>query len=361
MILTDKFCSGLRFSIFFLVFLSGIFSIPGKVLSISLETSFHYTHDTNDVGESTTYISTPLRISGQPITNLFLQITIPYVYQKNAYFITMGAHQLPIDNGQNVPIINTGAGAMGMGSGYGGPTDENGSNPDAGNGNQDNGSGSGSGNNPDAGNGNQDNGQQNGANNDSASPDRFLDDNDQIYENVENDEASLQNSNEIEQGIGDVSLVLSYNFSSLFTRYPFYLPSIDLSGGLKLPTADSEKNLGTGEYDYTLGLNLGWNFGLIGVYLYGDYTWVGDTENDDFENLVCFGCGTDIELWVKNTVFIDFSGYTVLNAESSSPLSVSLGIKRNILGRTFIHGYGMVGLSEESADFSFGSSLSILF
>ncbi|MBN1226009.1 MAG: hypothetical protein JXA79_03375, partial [Deltaproteobacteria bacterium] len=283
MILTGKFYPCLRFNIFFFLFLSTIFFLPGTVLSISLETSFHYTHDKNDTGESTTYISTPLRISGQPIKYLSLQLTIPYVYQKNAYFITVGAHQLPIDNGQNIPIINTGAGAIGMGSGYGAPPDEKGNNPGAGTGNQD----TGNGNNSDAGTGNQDNGpgpqnqgdngQQNGAYNDPASPARYMDDNDQIYENDKSDEASLQNTNETEQGIGDITLVLSYNLSSLFASYPLYLPSIDISGGLKLPTADPEKGLGTGEYDYTLGLNLTWDFGLIGTYLYGDYTWVGDT------------------------------------------------------------------------------------
>lgn len=344
MILTDKFCPGLRFSISFLILLSGIFFLPGKVLSISLETSFHYTHDTNDVGESTTYISTPLRISGQPIKNLFLQMTVPYVYQKNAYFMSIGAHQLPIDSGQNVPIINTGAGAMGTGSGYGGPTSESENNPDTETGGQGNGQG-----------------QQNRANSGLSSTTRYMDDNDQAHENVESDGASLQSAKETEQGIGDITLLLSYNVSSLFTRYPLYLPSIDFSGGLKLPTADSEKALGTGEYDYTLGLNLSWDFGRLGAYLYGDYTWVGDTENEDFENLVCFSCGTDIELRVKNTIFIDFSGYKVLNVESFSPLSVSLGIKRNIFDSTFIHGYGMVGLNEESTDYCFGYSLSILF
>lgn len=352
MILTSKFCPCLRFSIFFLVLLSGIFFLPGKVLSISLETSFHYTYDKNDSGESTTYISTPLLISGQPIKNLFLQMTIPYVYQKNAYFMTVGAHQLPIDNGQNVPIINTEAGAMGMGSDYGDATGEDETNSDTGTGGEGNGGGQ---------QNQRDNGQQNGANNSLSSTTRYLDDNDQAYENVESDGASLQSANETEQGIGDITLVITYNFSSLFTTYPPYLPNIDFSGGLKLPTADSEKGLGTGEYDYTLGLNLSWDFGLIGAYLYGDYTWVGDTENEDFENLVCFICGTDIELWAKNTVFIDFSGYKVLNVETSSPLSVSLGIKRNIFGSTFIHGYGMVGLNEESSDYCFGSSLSILF
>ena len=349
MILIGKFCPCLRFSMIFLLFLSTIFFLPGKVASISLETSVHYTHDTNDMGDSTTYISTPLGISGQPIKNLFLQITIPYVYQKNAYFITLGAHQLPLDNGQNIPVINTGAGAMGMGRGYGGPGGVNGNNPDAGTGNQD----TGNGNNPDAGPGNPDNGQQNGANNGLASITRYLD--------GESDVTSLQSENETEQGIGDVTLILSYNLSSFFISHPLYLPGIDISGGLKLPTADSEKGLGTGEYDYTLGLNLSWNFGLIGTYLYGDYTWVGDTENDDFENLVCFSCGADIQLWTKNTLFIDLSGYTVLHTESSPPLSVSVGLKRSIFDNTFIHGYGMVGLNEESADYCLGSSLSFLF
>ena len=105
MILTGKFYSCLRFDIFFLLFLSTIFFLPGKAASICLETGFHYTYDKNEEGESTTYISTPLQISGQLAKNLSLQISIPYVYQKNAYFITIGAHQLPADSGQNIPII----------------------------------------------------------------------------------------------------------------------------------------------------------------------------------------------------------------------------------------------------------------
>lgn len=60
-----------------------------------------------------------------------------------------------------------------------------------------------------------------------------------------------------ERGIGDVITSVTYQFDPWSANAPF----IDLRLDVKLPTADEQKSLGTGEIDYTLQLDLSKNLG----------------------------------------------------------------------------------------------------
>jgi hypothetical protein len=172
---------------------------------------------------------------------------------------------------------------------------------------------------------------------------------------------NMKSINDNVHGIGDIYLYFSSDFHDFFTMFPRHIPTIDLSVGIKLPTADNEKGLGTGEYDYTLGLTLTWVLGKAEYYLYGDHTWVGDMPDEAFENVSCFGFGTEIDLSPVYTLMVDLSGCTSLFKNGSSHYSFELGINRKMFKNYFINGYGLIGFNEQSSDHGLGLSVGMDF
>jgi hypothetical protein len=308
----------------FIYIATWIFPFHIKAQSISVDTGFHYTRGDFGTDNSTTYISTPLHIKLQPLKFLVTEITIPYIYQKRTDIITIGG--LPFSGSQGQGFGST---SYGGGQG-GGPHSQN-----------QQGSGQGL--------------------NKSLSIDK------KSLEKINaagidpNDPASIKSLSESVHGIGDIYLLFSSDFHNFFSHFSPYIPTIDFSAGIKLPTAETEKRLGTGEYDYTLGLSLTWDLGKTEYYLYGDYIWVGDTPNEAFENIYCFGCGIGIDLNLIYTLMSDLSGCTALYSDVSPHYSFDLGIKRKIFKHYWIHGYGVIGLNDESNDYGFGLSIGIDF
>lgn len=302
------------------ILLIGISFRPYASHAISIDAGFHLTQGDFGTEENTTYVSSALHIKGKPFQTLIAEVTVPYIYQKGTGVITVGGQTFSGASGQGfgsparnqygsshnsgMPLLNL----PGSGSGPGGP-------PSA----------------------------------DSNQPDSTTD--------TTSANGLTVNKNETEQGIGDIYLSFSSDFRNSFPGLPRYIPTPDFYTGLKIPTANYEKGLGTGEYDYTLGLTLSWDLGKMGCYMFGDYTWVGDTSNTDFENLTCYGGGANYDLSPKTTLLADLSGCSALHSGISPHFSLQLGIKRKVLAKYWIHGYGMSGLNEKSADYGFGLTI----
>ncbi|MEQ1688223.1 MAG: hypothetical protein ABL874_06595, partial [Sphingopyxis sp.] len=72
-------------------------------------------------------------------------------------------------------------------------------------------------------------------------------------------------------GLGDVALTASYSFP---LGDHFYL---DATGRVKLPTASQIKRLGSGEVDYSGGVELGYDDGTMGYYISGRRRFIGNS------------------------------------------------------------------------------------
>ncbi|MBN2373991.1 hypothetical protein JXL19_09420 [bacterium] len=292
------------FSLSIIIFIMHIL-IPNKAGSLSFDTGFHYTNWEYGPGEKTTYISAPLHIKGQPFKHLALEMTVPYIYQKNTGMVRIGDSIYPAvsDKGNSPPYGKTWGLKKYPYTLYSG----------------------------------------------------------NIQEGVSNDASYIEGISDSEHGIGDIYILFSSDFNNIFKRFPNYVPAVDLYSGIKLPAASSKKGLGTGEYDYTIGLDMVWETNKIAYSLYGDYTWVGDTEYENFKNITCFGCGADIEISSNYLLILNLSGCTPVYSDGSNSYSLELGIKRKILKDHWIHFYGMAGLNEESPDYGFGLSIGFNF
>ena len=96
--------------------------------------------------------------------------------------------------------------------------------------------------------------------------------------------------NREEQGVGDSSIAIGQLFSNKIGQQPFWT---ELSGKVKIPTADEEKGLGTGETDVTVtgslfyllqGRGTGTSGGWKQWYGRAAYQWRGDPETIDLND-----------------------------------------------------------------------------
>lgn len=85
-------------------------------------------------------------------------------------------------------------------------------------------------------------------------------------------------------GIGDIALVAKYMFLEEMEGFP----RISARGAVKFPTASEDKYLGSGKFDYGLGLMLDKSFGRLFLYGNGNIVFIetpdflNDLEIDDF-------------------------------------------------------------------------------
>lgn len=75
-------------------------------------------------------------------------------------------------------------------------------------------------------------------------------------------------------GIGDSTLSLTYQMEPLSEASPF----IDFRVDVKIPTADRDKGLGTGETDYSAQLDVSQNYGNSVLFGTFGYTFRGETD-----------------------------------------------------------------------------------
>lgn len=159
-------------------------------------------------------------------------------------------------------------------------------------------------------------------------------------------------------GLGDLVLKGSYYLFSESRKVPF---DLNLTGKIKVPTADDSKGLGTGEFDTGLGLEFAKTLpsgftGYLDIY----YTAIGDPQGFDLEDRVSFDAGFSRRLapgWIMSAFY-----------EESTPLLKSNSHLRDFLvsfefkadSRTRLFFGATVGLTETSPDYGLSAGASFL-
>lgn len=162
-----------------------------------------------------------------------------------------------------------------------------------------------------------------------------------------------------ESGLGDIIL-----------RGGLYLldsprHGLTLTGRIKLPTADEEKGLGTGEFDETVGLEFAallrppWT-----LYLDTYYTFIGEPPGADFKNRFSFdmGLGRQLTESVSGSLYYEESTSIVEGTENLRDIMASIEVRLNKFKasrdvRLFVGAY--VGLTQSSPDYGLSVGLSV--
>ncbi|MFQ5848695.1 MAG: hypothetical protein ACE5IQ_13625 [Candidatus Methylomirabilales bacterium] len=169
-----------------------------------------------------------------------------------------------------------------------------------------------------------------------------------------------QGARETENGIGDT--VFKGRIYLLDDPGPASpVPALTPFVKIKVPTADEEKNLGTGETDYGFGLEFDKRLGSF--FLFGDvsYTVIGDPPGQDLRNrpAASFGAGAELSKAISVSGLIDWRRSLVSGTDDPIELVgiVSVRPTRTITVSPYI----FVGLTDGSPDEGVGVELSYKF
>lgn len=152
-------------------------------------------------------------------------------------------------------------------------------------------------------------------------------------------------------GVGDVMLRGGY---ALLEEDPHPL---DLSAvaKLKLPTADRDKGLGTGEFDAGAGVEAaklvapGW-WVLVDLY----YTAIGDPPGTDLNNQFAADAGVSRRFSKELTGTVLFEASSALVPGTPSPRNLRGILDARLDERSSVFASALAGLSDGSADYGFG-------
>ena len=156
-------------------------------------------------------------------------------------------------------------------------------------------------------------------------------------------------------GLGDTVATLTYQFATERQNGPFF----DLVLEAKIPTADEDKGLGTGEYDYGLQLDIfqPWGsatlFGTLGYKFRGRSDLFTGLQDSAFVEL---GVSMPVSETVSAGLIYDFnepaSDYSKEIHEFLPFLSWQISPNWTVMG------YAAWGLTEDSPDYAVGAQLS---
>jgi len=136
--------------------------------------------------------------------------------------------------------------------------------------------------------------------------------------------------------------------------------AFDITARLKIPTASTSQNLGTGQVDYAIQGDLFKtisNFTLSATF---GYRILGNPSNVTFHNVLYGGAGIGYRLSGTVTVGTSYNmGQSPVRLQDSRDLTVHLSQRVNNNFRLNI--YGLKGFSERSPDWGGGINLRYVF
>jgi len=161
-----------------------------------------------------------------------------------------------------------------------------------------------------------------------------------------------------EEGLGDILVKGEY----VLLREGLVLPEIAGSVKVKVPTADEDRGLGTGEFDETIGLGLSKSLlpRLVG-YLDLAYTFVGSPPGERFDNSFAWSVGAAYLLAQPVTLFAFLDGATAIAPGQDDPLELRAGAEFKLTQAVRLTTSGSIGLSDGAADYGVSGGLAFRF
>ncbi|WP_083928839.1 transporter [Geopsychrobacter electrodiphilus] len=151
-------------------------------------------------------------------------------------------------------------------------------------------------------------------------------------------------------GLGDVTLTTGYTLFPESDTTPMLRPLVYL----KFPTADKNKGLGTGAFDFGAGLSVGKVFGDWSLYAEALYVTPGSTTAYNPDNYWTYQGSVRYQLTRKLDAGLALSGATAAFAGNPDELEVQLQTRYRVSQQGSIGAYLGQGLSDSSPDYTAG-------
>jgi len=164
---------------------------------------------------------------------------------------------------------------------------------------------------------------------------------------------------EVNSGFGD--MVLKGRYYVVDDPGPdSWLPTLAPFLKLKLPTADENKGLGTGEVDWGFGLEWDKTFGAFFIYGDASYTFMGDPPGQDFHNRpgASVGAGYRVTPTITVSALLDWRRAI---SRGNDPLELNGMVTFKVSRTISVTPNVFVGLTNGSPDWGGGIELSWKF
>ena len=155
-----------------------------------------------------------------------------------------------------------------------------------------------------------------------------------------------------QRGLGDVSASIAYSIQPKNSSMYY-----EITGAVKLGTASAQKNLGTGENDYSLSLYSLYDKNALKPFLTVGYTLIGDTATIDFNNIMFAVAGFNYQMNSKTMLSISYDYKQAAVDGAVDGKSWSIYIARKINPKLSANLYFINGLTDSVADKGIGFGL----
>lgn len=157
-----------------------------------------------------------------------------------------------------------------------------------------------------------------------------------------------------ESGLGDIWLGATYSFDDTIGD-DIYL---DLGAKVKVPTADEDKGLGTGETDYTFQADLFKAMGQLTPFATVAYKIKGDSPGLDLDNVIYLSGGADYRLSDTRHVGASLDYQEAASSRSDDALELFGYLSQKLDQSWSVTIYGYKGLQDGSPDYGVGVQVS---
>ncbi len=159
------------------------------------------------------------------------------------------------------------------------------------------------------------------------------------------------------EGLGDVLLNINYALD-----VPLQLPFLfELGGQIKIPVADEDKALGTGEFDFYVYFDLAYNIGAFSPFMTLGYQFLGDPDEVNLDNVYYTSLGVDyaISSTHHSGIIYDYKEKVLSNSynKSEAMLYLNWSLSKDMSVNTYFVG----GFSKGSPDWASGLQFSFSF
>ncbi len=158
-------------------------------------------------------------------------------------------------------------------------------------------------------------------------------------------------------GLGDITLRAGYVLVEEADRIPQVRPNVFV----KIPTADKDKGLGTGEFDEGVALEFSKWFGDWYAFVEPGYAVQGKSADLPLKNYLNYNAGAGYQVTDAFRPMFILKGSTSRADGASSLLEARLKMMYQVTALTGIEGYLSKGLTDSSPDYGAGMAVSYEF
>jgi hypothetical protein len=157
-----------------------------------------------------------------------------------------------------------------------------------------------------------------------------------------------------QSGLGDVTASLTYtSFMQDNTLF------VDFTGKVKLPTASADKNLGTGQTDFTTQIDVTKMAGGVNLFATAGYRFMGSSDALPLRDGFLGSLGTSFAVSDGASMGLIYDYRQSASGRTEDPSELTAFISWKISKKLRLQTYGVVGFSNGSPDSGLGMQISI--